>query len=145
MRKVLVLLLMGMLILSLATPVLAHGGEEEGTVNASTYVQQAIAFLEGIEDLDTAAANIENALKAEGLEDLDQSKLKQASAALKKPDIGQAKILLVEALNKDPQSALELSLRPDYSASPANTAFLVLAGVSVILGAFVVRKVKASH
>lgn len=145
MRRVLVLFLMVMLILSFAVPVLAHGGEEEGTVDAAGYIKQAIVFLEGIQDIKTAAMEIQNAIKAEGSEDLDQSKLNQALAALQKPDIEQAKIFLVEALNKDPQSALELSLRPNYSASQANTALLVLAGVSAILGAFVVRKVKASH
>ncbi|WP_206812638.1 hypothetical protein [Paradesulfitobacterium ferrireducens] len=145
MRRVLVLFLIAMLSLSSAAPVLAHGGEEGGTVDAAGYIKQAIVFLEGIQDIDTAAMDIQKAMKAEGSDVLDQSKLNQALTALQKPDIEQTKVLLVQALDKDPKNAPELSLRPDYRASSANTAFLGLAGVFVILGAVVVRKVKASH
>lgn len=145
MRKLKIFVLTLSLALFSATPVFAHGGEEAGTVDAPGYVKQAIVFLEGIKDTDTAMMDIQKAMKAEGNDNLDQTKLNQALTALQKADIEQAKVLLVQALDKDPKNAPELSLRPDYRTSSANTAFLVLAGVFLISGVVVVRKVKASH
>lgn len=147
MRRLQIVLLTVILSLFSIAPVYAHGGGEATDVSAQGLVKQAIAFLEGIQDDETARMDIQKAIQVAD-SDVDQNKLNQALNLLQQPDrtkIDQAKVLLAEALGKDPQNAVELAFRPGYKSSPLNTVLLVLAAAFAVLGAIIVSKVKASH
>lgn len=144
MRKLLVAFLVVALMLVSVAPVFAHGGEEEGAVDAPTLVRQAIVFLEGIQDIGSAELKVTEALTAEG-DSVNTAQLQQALEALKKSDIEEAKVLLVKSLGKDPLQAEELTLKPVSPSAGATTALTILAGALIILGGAIVLKVKGSH
>lgn len=126
------------------TPVFAHATGPTELVDASDYVKQAIVFLDGIQDTNTAQMDINNAMVGVGNGQVDQKKLAQALDAVKSNNIEQAKTLLAESLGKDPKNATELSYHPNFQASPLNTVFMVLGVVLILFGVLIVVRVKAA-
>lgn len=142
-KKFTVFIVVLLLIFVSALPVFAHGGEEEGAVDVPTLVRQSIAFIEGINDMEMAKDKLNEAIEVNQETQLaDGQKLEQAKLAMDEMKMEEAKTLMVEAIGGNPENDLEYE--PKVSFGAGSIFFMILAIISVILGAFILKKQHAN-
>ncbi|GAW91938.1 hypothetical protein [Calderihabitans maritimus] len=138
MKKALILLVLGALLFGIAPAVFAHGGEI-GKVDARTYVRQAIAFLEGTENIEAAEGRIEAALELPSHE-VNKELLKKAQEALNNSNLEEAKLFLVKALGEEPDGAEVLSLHAKFNGNLIDYVMLFLAGLFILTGGVIISR-----
>lgn len=93
------MLIVGIVVLTGASPVGAHEGEEKRPPDAATAVRQALAFLEATPpNLSEAGERLEWAGEAKEQAGVNGEAVKQAADALRAKDAARARALLREAL-----------------------------------------------
>ncbi len=132
MKRVMFLLFLGVFLLAAAATAFAHGGGT-GKVDAPTYVRQAIAFLEGTQNVEGAEERIRDALALQS-DQVNPENLQQAQKALENGSLEEAKALLVKALGKEPAGAQELTFHAGFKGSAGNYVLLLLAIIFIITG-----------
>jgi hypothetical protein len=138
MQKRVVLFFLVVFLLTASSIAFAHGGEE-GEVDAPTYVRQALAFLEGTNNVEAAKERVQDALKLES-DEIDQEKLLKAQKALENSELEQATFLLVKALGKEPNTAEELSFKVGFKSTINDYLLIIVGVVFIIIGGLIIRK-----
>ncbi|UOF90924.1 hypothetical protein LSG31_01140 [Fodinisporobacter ferrooxydans] len=142
MRKTFLSLLMGVFILFMSSSLAFAHAVGGAPANAPTLIKQSIAFVEGVHDASQAEMKAELAMFAVGNDMIDKSKLQQAIAALQQSKLEDAKVLLAESLKVNPKTSDVLAFDLQYTPSAMNTFFLILAVILILIGAYIVYKVK---
>lgn len=127
-----------LLVVANASPAGAHEGEEEGSPEASTLIQQAIAILVNTpDDVSAAVDKVDDALATADQVGVDTDLLSQAADALAAADIHQARNLLERSIgaaphltDADPAPIDELGSETSPAPEPATGADPGMAVVS---------------
>jgi hypothetical protein len=164
-----VVILSGCLVLTIAPAASAHEGEEN--VPAFTDVQEGIAILAShpgsfpeAEVMDHAMDKVHDALESNDTNGVDTALVKQASAALDRNDMLGALVLLERSIGACPGAPVLEPKEPPHTPEPLSSPcpnpqhlqglarsavggtqeaiFLVLAGVMLVAGLVLVRKIR---
>ena len=126
----------------MAIPVFSHGAEEEA-VDVRVLVRQAIAYVEGIADIEMAENKLNEAIEQNEDQKLaDPTKLQEALIALEEERLEEANILMLEAIGGNP-SVLELN--PEFQIGVINIILLVIAAILLAVGLILLNKTKTKR
>jgi hypothetical protein len=158
-----VVILSGCFVLTIAPAASAHEGEEN--VPAFTDVQEAIAILASQPELmDNAMDKVGDAQESKDTMGVDLALVKQASAALDRNDAAAALVLLERSIGACPGAAVLEPKEPPRNPQPLSSpcpnpqhlqglsrsavggtqeaVFLALAGVMIVAGLLLVRRIR---
>jgi len=131
-----------LLLLSVAIPVFSHGAEEEA-VDVRVLVRQAIAYVEGIADIEMAENKLNEAIEQNEEQNIaDPAKLQEALIALEEERLEEANILMLEAIGGNP-SVLELN--PEFQIGVINIILLAIAAILLAVGLILLNKTKTKR
>ncbi|MCF6092589.1 hypothetical protein L1765_01095 [Microaerobacter geothermalis] len=128
------------------SPVFADGGGEEADMDAVLLTKQAIAFLLSEQYSETdramyAMEKVKDALEDDEQEGVNLDALKKALTLLQEENNEEAKKILYEALiNPSDRNSFVEPVEKKFKGTSQEYSFLAAAGISILLGGFILRR-----